>query len=88
MILPKKFEAILHYKRPETKTEVNSFLGLTGYYRTFVCQHLNTFYQKVKRERVDRTPECEHAFQDLKRKLSEPLVLIVPVLLISALVQS
>lgn len=27
---PKKLEAVLHYKHPETKTEVKSFLGLTA----------------------------------------------------------
>ena len=45
---PKKLEAILHYKCPETKTEVKSFLGLTGYYRklcTAIRQHLNTSLQ-------------------------------------------
>ena len=33
---PRKLEAVQHFQRPETKTQVNSFVGLTSYYRTFV----------------------------------------------------
>ena len=32
----KKVETLQEYKRPETKTQVRSFLGLTGYYRKFI----------------------------------------------------
>ena len=31
-----KIEAIAHFPRPETKKQVRSFLGLTGYYRCFL----------------------------------------------------
>ena len=81
---PRKLEAVHHYKRPETKTEVKSFLGLTGYYRKFVPQYatistpLSNLLKKGKREKVEWTPECEQAFQTLKKKLGEPPVLIVP----------
>ena len=56
---PKKVEAVLHYKCPETKTELKSFLGLTGYYCKFVPQYasistpLCNLLKKVKRERVE-----------------------------------
>ena len=33
---PRKLEAVESFKRPETKSEVNSFIGLTSYYRKFV----------------------------------------------------
>ena len=33
---PWKLEAVQHFQRPETKTQVNSFIGLTSYYRKFV----------------------------------------------------
>ena len=79
---PKKLEVVLHYKHPETKTEVKSFLGLTGYHRKFVLQYasISAISSRRGREREwnGRSPECEQAFQTLKKKLSEPLVLIVP----------
>ena len=81
---PKKLEAVLHYKCPETKTDVKSFLGLTGYYCKFVPQYtsisapLSNLLKKGKRERVEWTTKCEQAFQTLKTKLGEPPLLIVP----------
>ena len=56
---PKKVEAVLQWKQPETKTEVKSFLGLTGYYHKLVPRYasistpLSNLLKKGKRERVD-----------------------------------
>ena len=33
---PIKIEAVVNWKPPRNVTEMRSFLGLTGYYRTFV----------------------------------------------------
>ena len=33
MVDSKKFEAVLYWDRPKTVTEIQSFLGLAGYYR-------------------------------------------------------
>lgn len=33
---PKKVEVILKWERPINVTEINSFLGLVGYYRRFI----------------------------------------------------
>ena len=35
---PKKIEVIIEWKPPRNITEVRSFLGLTGYYKRFVCE--------------------------------------------------
>nr|XP_043633164.1 uncharacterized protein LOC122604340 [Erigeron canadensis] len=33
---PSKIEAVEHWRRPETPTEIRQFLGLVGYYRRFI----------------------------------------------------
>ena len=33
---PRKVEAVQCFQRPETKTQVNTFIGLTSYYRKFI----------------------------------------------------
>ena len=36
-----KVEALRNYKRPKTKAQLKSFLGLTGYYRCFIFNYAN-----------------------------------------------
>ena len=36
LVDPKKFEAIMSWKRPKSAFEIRSFLGLAGYYRRFI----------------------------------------------------
>ena len=33
---PKKVEAVVHWPRPTSVTEIMSFLGLAGYYKKFI----------------------------------------------------
>ncbi|KAF8391725.1 hypothetical protein HHK36_021959 [Tetracentron sinense] len=35
---PKKIEAVMSWTRPKSVTEIRSFLGLTGYYRSDKCE--------------------------------------------------
>jgi hypothetical protein len=35
---PDKFEAVYNFPRPKSVTEVRGFLGLVGYYRSFINQ--------------------------------------------------
>ena len=41
---PKKIEAISKLAYPETKTQMHSFLGLAGYYRSFVVDFAGIAY--------------------------------------------
>ena len=75
-------EAIDNYKRPETRKELKGFLGLAGFYRSFIqnfaeiCQPLN----KLTSENVpfQWDDSCEIAFSVLKQKLSSKPVLSFP----------
>ncbi|GJV52909.1 putative reverse transcriptase domain-containing protein [Tanacetum coccineum] len=79
---PSKIEAVKNWKAPRTLTEVRSFLGLAGYYRRFIknfskiAKSLTILTQKSKT--FDWGKEHELAFQTLKDKLCNALVLALP----------
>ncbi|GJV56090.1 putative reverse transcriptase domain-containing protein [Tanacetum coccineum] len=76
---PSKIEAVKNWKAPRTPTEVHSFLGLAGYYRRFIenfskiAKSLTILTRKSKT--LDWGEEQELAFQTLKDKLCNVLVL-------------
>ena len=79
---PSKIEAIQNWKRPESVTEIRSFLGLAGYYRRFIKEfskifvHLTSLTKKgVKYIWSDK---CEASFQKLKELLSDAPILVIP----------
>ena len=81
---PKKVEAVREFERPNTKTQVHSFVGLTSYYRKFVPNYaaiatpLTDLLRKKQPENVVWTDDCEQAFQKLKNSLAAAPVLAVP----------
>ena len=79
---PEKVEALISWERPKSVFEIHSFLGLAGYYRRFIedfsrlAAPMTRFTRKeVKFHWDDR---CKEAFQELKRRLTTALILIVP----------
>ncbi|GJX59764.1 putative reverse transcriptase domain-containing protein [Tanacetum coccineum] len=79
---PSKIEVVKNWKAPRTLTEVHSFLGLAGYYRRFIenfskiAKSLTMLTQK--NNTFDWGEEQELAFQTLKDKLCNVLVLALP----------
>nr|GEW76997.1 putative reverse transcriptase domain-containing protein [Tanacetum cinerariifolium] len=79
---PSKIEAVKNWKAPRTLTEVHSFLGLVGYCRRFI----KNFYKTAKSHTIltqkcktfDWGEEQKFAFQTLKEKLCNALVLALP----------
>lgn len=99
---PSKIEAVVSWPRPQTVTELTSFLGFCGYYRHFVkdssklCRPLNGllqgyspkskgWYPPLSPDKPYLNPtepfgprwseQCEHAFQELKTRLTKAPVL-------------
>ncbi|GKC47995.1 putative reverse transcriptase domain-containing protein [Tanacetum coccineum] len=76
---PSKIEAVKNWKAPRTPSKVHSFLGLAGYYCRFIenvskiAKSLTILNQKCKT--FDWGEEQENAFQTLKDKLCNALVL-------------
>ena len=82
---PKKVSAIENWSTPQTVTDVRSFLGFTNHYRRFIKRYahiarpLNKLTSgensKFKKKKIEWSPECEQAFQELKQLCSTTPVL-------------
>ena len=71
-------------ERPKTKTQVRSFLGLTGYYRDYIPNYsavaapLTDLTRNGRPNKVEWGSAQEKAFKDLKGALVSPLLLRLP----------
>ena len=69
---------------PETKKQVQAFLGLMGYYRRFIPQYasiaapLTDLTKKFAPVNVHWTEECNRAFEELKSLLCSSPILYSP----------
>ena len=79
---PSKVKDILDWKPPTTVHQVRSFLGMVGYYRRFILD-----FSRVSKSitgllknqaKFVWSPDCEEAFQTLKRFLTTAPVLAQP----------
>ena len=79
---PVKVREILGWKIPSSVTEVQSFLGLVGYYRRFIegfskiAKPMTSLLEKGKEFKW--THEFQESFNQLRFKLMSPPVLIMP----------
>lgn len=76
---------IKDFPTPTTKTQIRSFLGLAGYYRRYIPEFFvisapltDLLKGKSRKATVTWSNECETAFQELKKRLSENPVLYSP----------
>ncbi|GBG85125.1 hypothetical protein CBR_g39691 [Chara braunii] len=76
-----KVASIRDWPRPQSLTEVRSFLGMCGYYRNFVKKY-STIASPLTDSRLDTpwdwTDECKATFNRLKHALTHHEVLMVP----------
>ena len=81
---PQKQEAVRTFPTPQTKKDVRTFLGLSGYYRRFIQDYaavaakLSDLTRKSAPSRVNWTSECAEAFERLKCRLCSAPVLRNP----------
>ena len=75
-----KIDKICQAPVPQTVTQVRSFFGFAGYYRKFIDNYatLTDLTKKGRPPRVIWTEETDHAFKDLKTKLSSTPILKLP----------
>lgn len=79
-----KVEKLRNAVRPTTKKELRSFLGFSGYYRSFIPHYstvasaLTNLIKKGRPNQLEWGEDQERAFNSLKRSLSSQPVLKLP----------
>ncbi|GJR15896.1 putative reverse transcriptase domain-containing protein [Tanacetum coccineum] len=77
-----KVDSVKNWKTPESSTEIHSFLGLAGYYRRFIENFSKIAKPLTLMTQKNKTyvwgDKQDEAFQILKEKLCNALVLALP----------
>jgi transposase InsO family protein len=77
-----KVKEIMAWSVPTTFTKNQSFLGLAGYYRRFIegfskiAKPMTSLLEKGREFKWDE--KCQDSFDQLKKRLMSPLVLVMP----------
>ncbi|XP_038977863.1 uncharacterized protein LOC120108346 [Phoenix dactylifera] len=77
----RKIEAMVDWPLPKNISALRGFLGLTGYYRRFVKNYgliAKPLTAMLKKGEFEWTPESREAFDNLKRAMTQTLVLALP----------
>ena len=79
---PEKREAVQTWPVPQNVTDLRSFLGFSYYYRKFIPNFSKIACPLIKLtqkgNKFDWTPDCQKAFKDLKRCVTQPPILGYP----------
>jgi len=78
----RRFDALLHFPRPTTRKQLQSFLGIANYYRKFVPHFasLSVVLSDLLKKGVkfEWSTEAEQAFLDIKSRLASRSILVPP----------
>ena len=80
--LTDKIEALMKLKPPTNSKEVRHFLGLTGYYRKFICNYSDIAHPLncliCKSQPFIWTPDCQSSFDMLCSRLANTPIVQLP----------
>jgi hypothetical protein len=77
-----KIQDVLSWNAPTSVGDIQSFLGLAGYYRRFIegfsniTKLMTELFEKGRKFKW--TPACEASFQELKKRLTTTPILVMP----------
>jgi hypothetical protein len=81
-VYPCKVQDVLSWKTPTSVSDIQSFLGLDGYYQRFIKRFLKISKPKTelleKDKQFEWTPACGASFQELKKRLTTAWALVMP----------
>jgi len=79
---PTKIDAVVKWESPKSAIEIKSFVGLVGCYQRFIEGFSKIVAPLTQLTRKDQpftwTDNCEESFQELKRRLTSALILVIP----------
>jgi hypothetical protein len=79
---PSMIQDVLSWNASTSVSDIQSFLGLDGYYRRFIKGFLKITKPMTELQEKDKkfkwTPACETSFQELKKQLTTTPVLVMP----------
>jgi hypothetical protein len=79
---PSKVKDVLNWKAPQNVSEIQSFLGMAGYYRRFIEGFSKIVKPMTKLLEMGSkfiwTLECQAKFEELKKRLTSALILVMP----------
>jgi len=78
---PTKMEAMLQWERPKIVTKIRSFVGLAGYYRSFIADFSKVVVPLTqvthKDQPFDWTDKCDQSFMEPKKIVTSAPVLVI-----------
>jgi hypothetical protein len=79
---PSKVQDVLSWNAPTSVGDIQSFLGLAGYYRRFIEAFSNISKPMTEllemNKKFEWTPACKASFQELKKRLTTASILVMP----------
>jgi hypothetical protein len=79
---PSKVQDVLSWNAPTSVDDIQSFLGLPGYYQRFIKGFLkisNPMTELLNKDKkFEWTPTCEASFYELKKRQTTAPILVMP----------